>query len=203
MPSLGEAYEDSRWEGRDPRWVAIGAGSVVLGVLAVVVGIGLATTPLSDLVGLEGKFPTRETAGVLAGLGLPAVFLGIVSVLPSSRREGLGVVIGAAVCVVGVALFAHAYPQQWPPAEPSLAFETLMTYFAGAAVAFWSVFSTVASFHVRNDPQGTVKMELTRQGETKTVQVPRDEYDRYRQALRGDGGESQQVIREIESKFEE
>lgn len=203
MPSLGEAYEDRNWVDRDPTWAALGAGSVVLGVVAVVVAITLVTTPLSGVFGLTEKFPTRETAGVLAGLGLPAVFLGIVTVLPSSRREAVGVVLGALICVAGVALFSHAYPSQWPPAEPSLAFETLMTYFAGAAVAFWSVFSTVASFHVRNDPQGTVRMELTQQGETKTVQVPRQEYDKYRKALRGDGGESQQVIREIESKFED
>jgi hypothetical protein len=46
-------------------------------------------------------------------------------------------------------------------------------------------------------------MDLTQQGETKTVQVSRQEYNQYREALRGDGGESEQVIREIESKFED
>lgn len=203
MPSLGEAYDDGRWEDRDPRWVALGAGSVVAGVVAVVVAMLLVTTPLSGLVGLDGKFPTRETAGALAGLGLPAMFLGIVAVLPSSRREGIGVVVGALLAVAGVALFVHAYPSQWPPAEPSLAFETTMTYFAGAMVAFWSVFSAVAGYRVRNNPQGTVRMELTRQGETRTVQVSQAKYRQYKQALRGDGGESERVIREIESQFEE
>lgn len=203
MPSLGEAYEQGRWEDRDPRWVALGAGSFVTGVVAVLVAILLVTTPLSGLFGLTGKFPTRETAGTLAGLGLPSMFLGVVAVLPSSRREAIGVVAGALLATAGVALFVHAYPGQWPPAEPSLAFETTMTYFVGAAVAFWSVFSAVAGYRVRNNPQGTVRMELTRQGETRTVQVSQDKYRQYKQALRGDGGESQQVIREIESKFEE
>jgi drug/metabolite transporter (DMT)-like permease len=183
--------------------VALGTGSLVAGAVAIVTAIALVTTPLSALVGLTEKFPTRETAGILAGLGLPAMLLGIVVVLPSSRREGVGVVAGALVCVAGVGLFAHAYPMQWPPAEPSLAFETTMTYFVGAALAFWSVFSALASFHIRNDPQGTVRMELTQQGETRTVQVPREQYDQYRQALRGDGGESDQVVQEIKSKFEE
>jgi hypothetical protein len=203
MPSLGEAYDERRWVDRDPRWVALGAGSFVAGVLAVVVAILLATTPLSSWVGLTGRFPPREAAGALAGLGLPAMFLGVVAVLPSSRTEGVGVVVGALVSVAGVALFVHAYPGQWPPADPSLAFETTMTYFLGSAIAFWSVFSAVAGYHVRNDPQGTVRMELTRQGETRTVEVSREKYRRYQQALRGDGGESQQVISEIESEFEE
>ena len=203
MPSLGEAYTDRQWVDRDPYWVALGAGSVVTGVVAVVVAILLVTTPLSNLLGLTGKFPARETAGTLAGLGLPAMFLGIVAVLPSSRNEAIGVVLGALVSVAGVALFVHAYPQQWPPAVPSLAFETTMTYFVGAAIAFWSMFSAVAGYRVRNNPQGTVSMELTKQGETKTLQVSQDTYREYKEALRGDGGESEQVIREIESRFEE
>jgi hypothetical protein len=65
------------------------------------------------------------------------------------------------------------------------------------------VFSTVASYRVRNNPQGTVRMELTRQGETKTVTVSRDQYRKYRQAMRGDGGEETRVITEIESRLEE
>lgn len=202
MPSLGEAYDETQWGERDPRWVALGAGSFVAGAVAVVVAILLVTTPLSELLGLTDKYLARETAGALAGLGLPATFLGVVAVLPSSRRESLGVIAGALISVAGVALFVYAYPGQWPPADPSLAFETTMTYFVGAVVAFWSVFSAVAGYRVRNNPQGTVQMELRRQGETRTVQVSQDKYRQYKQALRGDGGESEQVIREIESKFE-
>lgn len=203
MTSLGEAYDKRDWDGRDPRWIAVGVGSFVAGVVALVVAIALVATPTGDALGLTGTFEAREPAGVLAGLGVPAMLLGVVAVLPSSRRQGVGVVAGALVCLVGVGLFVHAYPGRWPPAEPSMAFETTMTYFAGAVLSFWSVFSTVASYRVRNNPQGTVQMELKRQGETRTVTVSRDEYRKYRQAMRGDGGEQTQVIREIESKFED
>jgi len=203
MTSLGEAYGDDRWNGRDPRWIAIGAGSFVAGVVAIVLAIGLVATPLGDILGLTGTYEAREPAGVLAGLGVPAMLLGVVAVLPSSRRQGVGVVVGALVCLAGVGLFTYAYPWLWPPAEPAMAFETTMTYFAGAVLAFGSVFSTVASYRVRNNPQGTVRMELKRQGETKTVKVSRDQYRQYRQAMRGDGGEQTRVIREIESRFEE
>jgi GNAT superfamily N-acetyltransferase len=203
MTSLGEAYGDSRWNGRDPRWISIGAGSFVAGVVAIVLAIGLVATPLGDVLGLTGTFEAREPAGVLAGLGVPAMLLGVVAVLPSSRRQGVGVVAGAVLCLAGVGLFTYAYPWMWPPAEPAMAFETTMTYFLGAVLAFGSVFSTVASYRVRNNPQGTVRMELKRQGETKTVTVPREQYREYKRAMRGDGGEQTQVISEIESKFEE
>lgn len=203
MTSLGEAYGDTRWNGRDPRWIAIGVGSFVAGVVAIVLAIGLVATPLGSALGLTGAFEARESAGVLAGLGVPAMLLGVVAVLPSSRRQGIGVVAGALVCLVGVGLFTYAYPWMWPPAEPAMAFETTMTYFFGAVLAFGSVFSTVASYRVRNDPQGTVRMELKRQGETKTVTVSRDQYRQYKRAMRGDGGEQTQVISEIESKVDD
>ena len=67
MTSLGEAYGDSRWNGRDPRWISIGAGSFVAGVVAIVLAIGLVATPLGDVLGLTGTFEAREPAGVLAG----------------------------------------------------------------------------------------------------------------------------------------
>lgn len=203
MTSLGEAYGDDRWNGRDPRWIAIGAGSFVAGVVAIVLAIAIGATSFGDALGLTGTYEAREPAGILAGLGVPAMLLGVVAVLPSSRRQGVGVVLGALLCLAGVALFAHAYPWLWPPAEPAMAFETSMTYFAGAVLAFGSVFSTVASYRVRNNPQGTVRMELKRQGETKTVRVSRDQYQQYKRAMRGDGGEQTQVIKEIESKFNE
>ncbi|MEF8826074.1 MAG: hypothetical protein V5A27_07010 [Halapricum sp.] len=203
MTSLGEAYERREFDGRDPRWIAVGAGSFVAGVVAIGIAIAVVATPVGDVLGLTGAFEARETAGVLAGTGVPAMLLGVVAVLPSSRRQGIGVVAGALICLAGVGLFTYAYPWMWPPAEPAYAFETTMTYFVGAVLAFWSVFSTVASYRVRNNPQGTVRMELIRQGETKTVTVSRGQYRKYRQAMRGDGGEETRVITEIESRLED
>lgn len=202
MTSLGDAYDDRDWDGRDPRWIAVGAGSFVAGVGAIVVAIALVATPVGDALGLTGIYEAREPAGVLAGLGVPAMLLGVVAVLPSSRRQGIGVVAGALLCLTGVGLFTWAYPWMWPPAEPAYAFETSMVYFVGAMLSLWSVFSTVASYRVRNNPHGTVRMELKRQGETKTVTVSRDQYQQYQQAMRGDGGEQTEVIREIESRFD-
>lgn len=203
MESLGDAYAGTRWEGRDPRRVCAGAALFALGVVAVVAGIVVGTGSVDGLVGAADTVEAQGIAGVVAGLGIPALMLGVVFVLPASRRERLGVLAGTLLCVAGVWLFTRAYPTRWAGTADSLAFPTTLTYFLGGCVAFWFVFTAVADFRVRNNPTGTVRMELTRQGETKTVQVPRNEYRQYRDAIRSDGGETEQVIRELESRFDD
>ncbi|CCQ33527.1 hypothetical protein HLRTI_000248 [Halorhabdus tiamatea SARL4B] len=200
MPSLGEAYDDARWGDRSPRQVHAGIAVFLAGALAVVVAIALVTTPLADVFGLN-SVATYRVAGVIAGVGVPGTFLGVVAVLPSSRRQRLGVVLGTAVAVGGVALFWYAYPAHWTATDSSLAFPTAAVYFLGGALALWFVFATLANSHVRNDPHGTVRLRLTRQGESRVVEVSRDDYRRYAAAI-SDGGEDERVIREIESKYE-
>jgi hypothetical protein len=203
MENLGDAYGGRRWEGRDPRRVYAGAALAIVGALAVVTGLLLVTTPLSDLLGITDLRAVEKLAGTLGALGIPAMFLGVVVVLPSSRRENFGVVTGTALCLVGVALFQVAYPYQWTRGAQTMAFETTMTYFVGATLAFWFVFTAMASFRTRNNPQGMVRLELTRRGEKKTVQVSREEYQRYAEAIRSDGGQTEEIIRELESRADD
>jgi len=200
MEHLGDAYGGPRWEGRDPRRVYAGAALGGLGTLAVVIGLLVVTTPLGDWLGVTSLRGAEKLAGTLGGLGIPAMFLGVVAVLPSSRRENVGVSVGAALCLVGVCLFQVAYPNRWTTGTETLAFETAMAYFLGSALAFWFVFTAMASFRTRNNPQGMVRLELTRRGESKTVTVSREEYQRYAKAVRSDGGQGTQVIRELESR---
>ena len=200
MEQLGDAYGGRRWEGRDPRRVYAGATVAVVGALAVVVGLLVVTTPLSNWLGASDLRAAEKLAGTLGGLGIPAMLLGVVAVLPSSRRENVGVLVGAGFCLVGVALFQVAYPERWTTGAETLAFETAMAYFVGSALAFWFVFTAMASFRTRNNPQGMVRLELTRQGKKQTVTVTREEYQRYAEAIRSDGGENSQVIRELESR---
>jgi len=201
MPSLGDAYGDSRWGDRNPRAVYAGIAVFAAGALAIVAAIVLGTTPLSGSLGLDTT-GTYRVAGVIAGLGVPAALLGVVAGLPSSRRQQVGVAIGALIAVAGVGLFWHAYPAHWTATDSSLAFHTAVVYFLGGCLALLSVFSALAGYHVRNNPHGTVSLRLTRQGETRTVEVSRDDYERYARAV-SDGGEDAAVIREIESKYEE
>jgi hypothetical protein len=186
MTSLDDAY-DRRWDGLGGPH-RVGAGLVLVGVGA------LAVLAAMVLVALEpGTKGAKETAGIAAGLGVPAMLLGVVAVLRASRRNRLGVLAGAGLTVVGVALFWVAYPDRWTRTADPLAFETLAVYATGCAVGLWFVFSTLASTRLRNDPQGTVELEVVREGETRRVEVSTDRY----QEIVGDGGDTEAVLAEL------
>lgn len=203
MESLGDAYTGSRFQGRDPRRVYAGAALFAVGVVALVAAIVIGTASVNELVGADGVVAAQGIAGIIAGLAIPALMIGVVVVLPASRRERLGVLAGTVFCLAGVWLFTRFYPQQWTDGANPMAFPTMLTYFVGGCVAFWFVFTAIAEFHVRNNPTDKVNLELKRRGETKTVQLSRQEYKHYRNAIRGDGGQTEQVIRELESRFDD
>jgi hypothetical protein len=199
MTSLSEAYDGGGWDGRDPRRVSVGGALFVCGALAIVAAIAV-TAGLESLVDATAEWERRQLAGTLAGLGTPAMLLGVVVVLPASRRERVGVVAGTLLSVGGVALFRYAYPTRWVGDSVSLAFPTAMLYFVGGSVALWFVFTTVATFKLRNNPHGTVTLEVVRHGQVREIEVSRDEYRRYRQAAHEDNDAA--VRRELESQLE-
>ncbi|SDX55654.1 DUF7139 domain-containing protein [Halobellus clavatus] len=177
MPSLSEVYRGKK-SGASLRRLLFGLGLFLAGALLVVAGIVVATTDVlygSDLAALTAK---RQLGGVLAGVGIPAVFLGIFAVLPSGRLTKAAAVVGAGIAVVGVALFTHAYPCRWSGSlcgagKPDLTLMTVGVYFLGAMVTFWCLFVGVANFKTRNDPGGTATVNVTRRSETKYVPVER------------------------------
>jgi hypothetical protein len=186
MPSLDEAY-DRRWERlRDPHRVGAGLVLAGIGALAVVAAMVLVAA------GPENT-GAKQAAGIAAGLGVPAMLLGVVVVLPASRRNRLGVLAGTGLTLLGVLLFWFAYPDRWTRTADPMAFETLAVYAAGCAIGLWFVFSALASTRLRNVPQGTVELEVVREGETRTVEVSRDRYE----ALVGDGGSGEAVLSEL------
>ena len=177
MTSLGEVYHGDDRSGPSLRQIYAGASLFVVGIVLVVAGIVVATTDVL-MGGGTTLFDVREYGGILAGLGVPAVFLGISAVLPAERSTRAAAGIGASVAVLGVALFAHAYPCRWSgancaPGMVDLTLPTVGVYFLGALTTFWGLFVGIANFKTRNDPGGTVTMEVTRQGETKVIEVDR------------------------------
>ncbi len=174
MTSLTEVYEGGNGAGLRRLY----AGLVLFGVGAVllVVGIVIAATELYQLFGL-GTFEARELAGILGGIGLPALLIGTMTVLPRAERlVRVGAAVGAGVCLLGVALFRSAYPVDWVggSGETSMTLVVAAVYFAGAIVTSWCLFASVASFKARNDPGGTVTLEITKGGETRVVEVSND-----------------------------
>jgi len=203
MPSLSEAYSDRHdRDGPDPRRVVFGAAVSLAGVGALLAALLVVTTPLSRLVGAGDPLAAKHLAGVLAGLGGPAILLGVVAVLPSKRRQQLGVIAGAGISAGGVWLFSYAYPTRWVLADDPLVFETAIVYFIGGFVALWFVFVALANFRRRNSPHGTVAMEIKTEGETRRVEVSQSEFQRY-QSMVSDGGRTEEFLSEIDERRKE
>lgn len=185
MTSLGETYERRAGEASQRR-VYLGTGLFAAGALLVVGGILAGATGLLINNGF-GQYESREIAGVLAGFGIPSVFVGIFSVLPANRLQRAAAAVGASLTVFGVMLFRATYPYLYVPGSggvPStgtLAF--ILVYAAGIITTFWCLFTAVATFKTRNDPGGTVTLTVTKNGETHTVEVPANEVESAREAL--------------------
>jgi len=177
MPSLSEVYEGKE-RVVSLRRLTFGLGLFAAGSLLVVIGVVVATTDLvygSDIAALTAK---RQLGTILAGVGVPAVFLGTFAVLPSGRLTKAAAVVGAGIGVVGVALFTHAYPCRWSGSvcgagKPDLTLATVGLYSLGVLLTFWCLFVGVANFKTRNDPGGTAMVNVTRKRETKYVPVER------------------------------
>lgn len=176
MTSLSEAYGGKGRSEVDPRRLSLGAGLFVGGTLLLVAGILVAAEVLVPSGYSSGA--ARRLGGILGGIGVPLVTLGVMTVLPADRRTRAAAVVGAAIMALGVALFSQAYPNHWVggprPELVDLTLPTAGVYFLGAATTMWCVFVGVANFKTRNDPGGTVTMEVTHKGETKVIEVERD-----------------------------
>jgi hypothetical protein len=168
MTSLTDVYDGGVGTVADRRQRLLGAGAFALGAAMVVAAIPVATTGLGDLLGL-GTFQARELAGVLAGIGLPASFVGIFAVLPAPRSVRAVAAIGASVALFGVALFAFAYPGQWIPVDPGLTVATVLVYSLGTLATFWCLFVGLVTFKTRNDPGGTARLAVTEAGTVRVV----------------------------------
>ncbi|WP_267161898.1 DUF7139 domain-containing protein [Halovenus salina] len=167
MTDLSEVYEGGRTV-VNPQQRLLGMTIFAVGAVLVVGAIPIATTDLSSWFGLD-LYGARQAAGVLAGLGVPAVFVGIFVVLPASNTTRAATAIGASLTVFGVALFSYAYPSRWLSNDPQFALGTIALYLAGALVTFWCLFVAVATFKTRDDPGGTARVEITEEGKIRVI----------------------------------
>lgn len=188
MTSLSEVYKPDAEFQTSLRRLYAGLGLFAVGGLLAIAGIVVGTiTPFDSLT------VSWEWAGILAGIGVPAAILGIFTVLPSGRRTRVAAVIGAALSLLGVALFVHAYPCQWVGTN-CLGDETLLTlpvaliYSAGIITTLWCLFTGIVNFESRNNPGGTARVEVTTQGETKVIEVPTSELSKFSSSMGVLGG---------------
>ncbi|GAB6879013.1 hypothetical protein JCM17823_12870 [Halorubrum gandharaense] len=178
MTSLSEVYGGRGRQETDLRRLYLGVSLFAAGTLLLVAGILAAGTEMLTARGYT-LGDARLYGGVLGGLGVPTLLLGVMTVLPADRNTRAAALVGAAVMGLGVAMFAHAYPGQWIGGTVThadsmdLTLPTAGLYFLGAATTFWCLFVGIANFKTRNDPGGTVTMEVTHKGETKIIEVDR------------------------------
>jgi hypothetical protein len=181
MTSLSEVYGDGGRSTTSLRRLYLGVGLFVVGILLIVAGIVAAGTDLIPSMEAYSLADARWIGGILGGVGLPLSMLGVMSVLPAGRTTRAASLVGASVMGLGVALFSYAYPYHWinspRPELVDLTLPTAGVYFLGAATTFWCLFVGVANFKTRNDPGGTVTLEVTHEGETRYVEVERSQLD--------------------------
>ncbi|MFC6756030.1 hypothetical protein ACFQER_04060 [Halomicroarcula sp. GCM10025894] len=172
MTSLSDVYEGEVGRVATRRQQLVGTGLFLAGAAGLVAAIALATTSLGTTLGL-GDYAAREIAGIVAGVGLPAVVLGIFAVLPAGPRTRLAAVGGAGVALVGVVAFQRLYPYSWMADAPLLALGASTVYFTGVLTTFWCLFAALATFKTRNDPGGTARMKVTEEGTIELVEESR------------------------------
>lgn len=181
MTDLSEAYEGSVASQQEAHRLYLGVGLFFIGAVLLLSAIVIAGSGLLTARGYSlGQ--TRWVGGILGGIGLPAVILGVFTVLPADRRTRSAALIGASLALFGVAIFSHAYPCQWIGTTCSnpgidLTLPTAVIYTLGTLTTVWCLFIGIANVKIRNNPGGTVTMEVTRQGETQIVEVDRSELD--------------------------
>jgi hypothetical protein len=159
MASLSETY-GARGSRARKRLLA-GTGLFLSGALMIVTGIVIGSTDVLTAFDI-GTFGAREIAGILGGLGVPAVFVGVFVVLPASRGKRAAAAIGAVIAIVGVVLFSYAYPGQWSRAygspETNLTLPVATVYVAGVLTTFWALFTAIVNVKARS-PGGNVTLQ--------------------------------------------
>ncbi len=174
MASLSEVYERGVGSVQSSRRVYLGAGLLAVGSFAVLAGIVVATT------GVPPGFDTLESrhlAGTLAGLGVPVALVGILTVLPTTREVRGIAAAGTVICLYGVVRFRNAYPHHWDGYGADLTFLVTAIYSLGTLLALAAVFVGLITLKLRNDPGGTVSLEVVRDGETRVIEVDRSAID--------------------------
>jgi hypothetical protein len=108
--------------------------------------------------------------------------MSVFTILPASRRTRSAALFAASLSIFSVAVFAQASPCRWidntcAASGVNLTLPTAGIYTLGTLTTVWCLFTGIANFKTRNDPGGTVTMEVTREGKTETVEVDRAELD--------------------------
>lgn len=128
-------------------------GGIAVGAIGLLVFLASVTAPDGSAL----FWQLREVALVLAAVGLPALLLSIVVLLPVSRRATHASLGGVALCLAATGIFVAAYPQAWNVAGTDYSPHGISVYAAGLAVLVASTGAALVAHHlerVRPDDAG-------------------------------------------------
>ncbi|WP_247001966.1 DUF7139 domain-containing protein [Halosolutus gelatinilyticus] len=173
MTSLTEVYDGTAREAASLRRLYAGTALVCLGAVLSMVAVLVPTTdPFTGYVveltawEMGDHYAAVRVAGVLAGIGVPAALMGVFVVFPAGRRVRAAAAISASLCLLGVALFWHAYPYHWRGYGEDLTLHVSAIYLLGLFMAVCCLFIGVVNFKTRNAPGGMLEMNVTRKNKT-------------------------------------
>ena len=122
-----------RYVGDPDRTIDVYAGfglffaGIGLGLVGVAIFFYSATLPSEAL----STYAVREVAAVAAAVGLPALLLGVVVLLPVDRRMVYLAGVGTAITLVAVGLFTWAYPYYWNVPDTDYSAQVVAVYTLG------------------------------------------------------------------------
>ena len=160
MASIGEVYGAHSRGMVEPGQRRAGFAMFLGGIAMGAVGLVVATTGIGDALGL-GTYDARLFAGIFGGIGTPLALLGILLLFPVNRRAWGAAAIGSGIALLGVTLFWYAYPVDWAGYGRDFTGIVSAVYLFGLVTISWALFTTVATFKRRNDPGGTVNLQVT------------------------------------------
>lgn len=126
---------------RERPYLGVGLLAVASGLIAGAVVLATSATAASG-AGLT-SIEANEVARVLAGVGLPLTFVGVLAIVPTTRRLNALASIGFVLSVCGVGAFFWAYPDRWLRDPLDLTLPIAALYAIGFALTFLALVAGV------------------------------------------------------------
>ncbi len=139
-----------RYVGDPDRTIDVYAGfglffaGIGLGLVGVAIFFYSATLPSEAL----STYAVREVAGVAAAVGLPALLLGVVVLLPVDRRMVYLAGVGTVITLVAVGLFTWAYPYYWNVPDTDYSAQVVAVYTLGLVAVIAATGSALVAHRV-------------------------------------------------------
>jgi len=168
---MGDVYEKKNTGGISKSRKNKGIFSFLTGLIFLVSAMIIGTTSLFFRFGLTID-ETQEIGGVLAALGLLAVFGSSLLVSKNVlRKHVLTYVLGTFLTFAAIAIFTIQFPQNWTVNELSSIPLVSFLMLCGTSLNIYTVFWVIIRFKIRNSPGGTVQLTIEEDGKTRTVTV--------------------------------